>query len=1071
MVPVLEMHKRANSAPTNMASCFWRVPGKRIDTKLERMTQTIMTKRWTKKGTEISVFLIVALLTCISGAMAQTNNVTVTGVIKDPSGGLIPGAQVTAHNMATGDTKTARTDEKGEYTLLNLNPGNYDLSAGGTGFATTIQRGQVFYVGQSVTVNFGLAIATTSQTVVVEANSPTAISSTDSMVARVIEPGELDNLPTISRSFTDLAALSPGVQVATSASPAGAGVGAGNGISIGDAPGYQTGYIVDGVWDEVSGLGGAYINFAQDWIQEFSLVSQQAPAQYGGSAGGFVNAITRSGTNNLHGRAYMFYQNAALNATPRFLPAGTSKPPYNLERIGGMVGGPILKEKLFYFAGYEYFHDTNSIPVNVPAAFTGPASSSGVFQQTFHTNLVMAKLDWRKSEANTYLFRFNFENDNNQNVGIGASGSSVHTLGNATNQTPHDAQGEFRWGHTFSASSYNEVLGVMNYQITILQCPYAQAVGPYPNGQTEAGNPTGYWAQVTYSTAGVVVGCQANTGDASQDPTQNALDPIVTDVYSKSHGANDLKFGAGIDLEETGSVRTRNNYNGQYTITSLVPFNPNTPSTYPISDFELFGGGNYEHNKTVGPAYSFFAQDSLRAAKGLTLNIGIRYDFNTMNTWMNHHYIDPARAYNTVAQLNHLNNDYSDIAPRFGFAWTPFKGQPNTVVRGGLGVFYDQDKTAADYIYLIDGIATVNGGAFNLNATRPSLNPYCFGYTTCGPTTPGGPPVVPTQQAQWVEEVLAYSLANYTLPNFNLGTYTIGTNTYTIPVPTLGPPAVPGAAGTGGPAPTTGGTNAVDSNLKNPGEIQTSIGIGHDFTHNFTAAVDYVYVKGIQQIIIRNSNISTSNTFLNPAYGSISSSGNGGYFTDSSLRVKIAYRDRRGNSAQIAYTEARANDNSYNNFGINSHTINATNPFNYSVDYGPSSGDAHHILNFAGVYEAPFGIEVDPIIYYTSALPYTATTTGTPAGCASYYNQCYPVGYSKDSLRGQDTLMVNARLAKHIKFGSEKALNLFMEGFNLPNRTNYGVNYQANVLSSSFGKPTATSTNMRQFQIGGRFDF
>jgi hypothetical protein len=297
------------------------------------------------------------------------------------------------------------------------------------------------------------------------------------VVARVIETRELDNLPTISRSFADLAALSPGVQVSTSASPAGAGVGAGSNISIGAAPGYQTGYVVDGSNYETSGLGGAYINLSEDWIQEFSLVALQPPAQYGNASGGFINAVTRSGGNEFHGRASVYYQNAAMNATPQFLPAfAPNKPPYNLERVGGMLGGPIKRDKLFLFGGYEYFHDLNSIPVNVPAAFLGPASAPGVFPQSFKTSLAMLKVDYLPGSRDKLSFRANYETDNNQNVGIGAAGSLSHTLGNATNQTPHDFITQFRWQRTVSPTSLNELLFNYNYQLTILQCPYAKVV-------------------------------------------------------------------------------------------------------------------------------------------------------------------------------------------------------------------------------------------------------------------------------------------------------------------------------------------------------------------------------------------------------------------------------------------------------------------------------------------------------------------------------------------------------------------------------------------------------------------
>jgi len=521
-----------------------------------------------------------------------------------------------------------------------------------------------------------------------------------------------------------------------------------------------------------------------------------------------------------------------------------------------------------------------------------------------------------------------------------------------------------------------------------------------------------------------------------------------------------------VDVEETGSVMTRNNYNGQYSINGLVPFNPATSATFPVSDFMLFGGGNFEHNKVEGPNYSFFAQDAFKVKPSLTLNIGIRYDFNTMNTWYTHHYLIPAMAYNTVAQLTPLHNDYGDIGPRFGFAWTPFHDNGNTVLRGGVGVFYDEDKTAADYIALIDGVATVNGGAINLNATRPSLNPYCEGYVACTPLSPGTAAVVPAQEQQYVEEVLAYALTTYTIPNFSLGTYTFGGHSYVVPAPTLGP------LGTGAAAPTSGGTNAVDPNFKTPGEVQISGGLAHQFTQALNISADYVYVKGFQQIIIRNSNISQQNTLVNPAFGSISSSGNGGFFSDKSLRVKVSYRDHRGDSAQLAYSLGWANDNSYNGFGINSHTINATDPFNYNVDYGPSANDARDILYTSGVIKLPLGFQLSPIFSFTSALPRTATTTAVPATCLAYYNQCYPTGYSKGSLRGADTILLNARFGKTFRLGERMSALVFIEGYNLANLSNYGTNFGNNVLSTAtFNHPTALATNMRQLQIGGRFDF
>jgi hypothetical protein len=261
----------------------------------------------------------------------------------------------------------------------------------------------------------------------------------------------------------------------------------------------------------------------------------------------------------------------AMNATALFPRAfAPTKPPYNLERYSGMLGGPIKKDKLFFFGGYEYFHDLNSIPVNVPAAFAGPASAPGVFPQSFQTQLAMLKIDYQANSKNKYSFRANYEKDNNQNVGIGAAGSLNHTLGNATNQTPYDFVTQFRWQRTISPTSLNDLLINYNYQITIPQCPYAKTVGNYPGagtpGATIGGNPMGWWAQISYPTAGVVTGCNANIGTSVATPTQNAIDPAINDVYSLIRGNNELKFGVGFGSRKrevfnsgtitTGSIRS-----------------------------------------------------------------------------------------------------------------------------------------------------------------------------------------------------------------------------------------------------------------------------------------------------------------------------------------------------------------------------------------------------------------------------------------------------------------------------------------------------------------------------------
>lgn len=1035
---------------------------RRLCCLLQRMSVVIM-----------QAAVIFALVTG-SFSVAQTNFATVNGRVIDATGAAVPGATVIVTSTTTGIQKTTTTGEDGTYTVLDIDPGTYDIQARASGFSTSVLRNQVLLVAQKFIQDFNLKIASVSTSVQVQAVTQ-ALSTTESAVAPVVEPQEVDNLPTINRSFSDLAQLSPGVRVAPSTSLAS---NSASSISIGDAQTFQTGAVMDGITAAASFSGGFYLNFAEDWIQEFSVVEEQPSAEYGQASGGVINAVTKSGGNQIHGRVYSYFQNAALNASPNFLPASEpTKPPYDVYRVGGMAGGPIKKDKLFYFAGYEYYHSLESIPVSIPAAFVATAGSSGVFPQTATTNIAMAKIDYQHDPNNRFTGRFNYEYNDLTNQGIGPSGTSVHTLGNGTDTTEPFYLLFGNWEKTISSSEINQLMFSFGKLTYSTPCKYAEIVGLYPNypsqaGSTPFGDPVGWDAQVTYPQAGVVTGCTANHSEGtpvSSGLDQGTRDLNLLDTFTFIAGHHTVKVGANIGYEDAVEFNIRNNTDGEYSINGTSPFNAATAAAsctlgvsgncnlFPTSDaMNGYSSLDYgQHGNIWGPEGYFFAQDSFKATSHLTLNAGIRYDISLMNSWETHHFNDPYMVKNPGAAINPVNNDYGEVSPRFGFAWTPFHDSDKTVLRGGVGVFYDVFHTAQAGTILNLLQATY---PLNLNYNRPSLNPYCLGYVTCS----GG--VVPTLEQQYVQIVLAQALANYSLPLFNLGTYTVGGKTYTVPAPTLGP------GGTGGPVNVTGGTIGYDQDWRTPGEIQFSGGVEHQFS-DLDVAVDYVYTRGFNQLILRNANISQQNTLLNTNYGGYTSFTEQGYFTDHSVRMKIAYRDHRQDMIQVANTLGWARDNSIGGYSFSSASTPATDPYNFAVDYGPSSNDARDILNVLGAIHIPWGFIVSPILSYTSPLPYTASTTLAVAGCPSYYNQCYPPGYTKNSLRGASTTLINARVAKNIHLGESRSVSLFMEGYNLENRQNYGTNYQAAVTSSKFGQPTGDAANMRQLQAGARFDF
>ena len=1054
-------------------------------------------------------------LAFVSTLAAQTNNATITGIVKDQSGAVIPGAKIVATNNQTGLQKSDTSDDSGRYTILSLPPGKYDVQASHQGFTALMHRNQELFVGTTVTIDFPLPLYTVSETVVVTSDIP-LMEPTESSVARILGTEELDSLPVLNRQFAQLAVLSPGVQSAGS-SYGGTGSLTSAAISIGNSPVYQTGYIVDGLSNEATNQGYIYTSIAQDWVKEFSVMTLQFPAEYGAAAGGVVNTTTLSGTNSIHGRAYIFYQNAALNSNPEFY-TGTTKAPFNSERFGGTLGGPIQKNKLFYFAGYEGFHNvlTNTLgtsaltaagglfastaqPIGTPAAslepwlLYGPLTSA---QVTTVSNLAMLKFDYTPNQNNSFLLRGNLEYEDATNNGFGGTS----TYGESTQNFAPSYALNAGWTRIFSAATINELRLGLFKKAGVVHTNYGNAAGSYTGGVTNPynyidtqtafggptplGNPTGHWAAVSYVGGAISAG-----GGLAIIGVEDAEDSILlTNTVTRSKGAHEIKIGGSLKRIWVYSNDGQNTFtDGRYAFSAAAgPFNPATAipqnsglnaalAAAPLSDAVNYGILSYTFPSW---AFGFFAQDSWKIRKNLTLNIGLRYDFNNTNSALSSDSF-PALAKTVPGSQGFIqpgwhpiNNDPFNISPRIGFAWTPFHNNENTVVRGGLGVFYDQNDTASQAVYIIDNAESLF--AYKVTANVPTLNPYCngSGNTTCAHGVPLADEIAAT-------DVLAAALANRTLPVFPASNsacapsscaVTVGSHTYAIPA--LPVPYNP-----------QGGQVDISPDYRTPGTMQVSIGVQQQIGKGFNLSADFVYHRGFNGIATINPNValvgsgeSTSYIIVNPAYTSLNTLTTGPFLKAYLFDVQTHYRDQRGDQLQIAYQLGYSNDDDFTGFAISGNNAATTNPFNFMTDYGPSNNDARNVLNVSGNANLYWGIQLAPIFSFTSALPYTATSSlqapGSSASCPAYYTRCYPIGYSRNSLRGGDFISLNARLSKAIKFGEKRSTTLFFEGYNVTNRHNLGTNFNSNVDSpATFQKPNGTSIPLRQFQMGGRFDF
>src|SRR5579864_1260731 len=332
--------------------------------------------RTTKTATYFvtSVILVVSLWLPAT-AHAQVVGATLSGTITDKSGAVIPQASISVKNIDTGIIRTSVTSAAGFYSVPNLLPGTYEIRTSASGFSSELKTGVTLTVGEQQVLDFTLQVGQTSQTVVVTTEAPN-VELASSSISATVNSNTVRELPLNGRSWTDLAALQPGVsavsQIQTDFAVGGdrGNRGFGNQITVaGDRP-EQNNYRLDGISinDFNNAAPGSVLggDLGVDAVQEFSVITSNVSAEYGKTSGGVINAITKSGTNQFHGSAYEFLRNSALDADNYFENAnGLTKGLFQQNQFGVAAGGPIRKDKLFVFGDYEGLRYSKGIPVSI----------------------------------------------------------------------------------------------------------------------------------------------------------------------------------------------------------------------------------------------------------------------------------------------------------------------------------------------------------------------------------------------------------------------------------------------------------------------------------------------------------------------------------------------------------------------------------------------------------------------------------------------------------------------------------------------------------------------------------
>src|SRR5882724_6139438 len=359
-------------------------------------------------------------------ASAQVTTADLAGRVTDPKGLAVTGASISVVSLGTGSTREVTTGDAGEFSVPLLPVGSYKVSISKDGFATAVYSPVELVVGQKLNLEVSLKMGSSSMTVEITGEVP-LIDSTSSQIQGSLTSLEVASLPVVDRNFAGLMTLIPGVRPAENFDPT--KTRSGN-VSVNGTDGRGVDYTVDGGDNKDNVIGGIVQNFTMEGIQEFNVVTDRYTAESGRAVGAVVNVITKSGTNQLHGSLVGLFQNSGLNAKP--FTAGTGpNPKYHRYHYGGSVGGPIKKDKLFFFGAFEQKREPGDLPVDPtafseltlltqqPAPFNPWAHPVQQVPFPYIDDLVTVKADWRISERQSMFVRYGREKWTNPNDQLG----------------------------------------------------------------------------------------------------------------------------------------------------------------------------------------------------------------------------------------------------------------------------------------------------------------------------------------------------------------------------------------------------------------------------------------------------------------------------------------------------------------------------------------------------------------------------------------------------------------------------------------------------------------------------
>ena len=1002
------------------------------------------------KYLRVALCLIICILISVAACAQSGNQASLEGTVIDSSGAVVPNASVQLTNQGTGATLTANTDSSGYFRFPVIPVGLYDLTVNQPGFAPYSNRNIDVAVGAKVNLKIALAIAGKAEAVNVTAELP-VVETTRTQVSSTVDDRAVRDLPTNGRNFMDFVLLTPAVVKDVR----------GGDISFAGQRGTLNSLTIDGTDNNNTffgqtlgrtGSGRAPYQFSEDAVQEFQVNTNGYSAELGRAGGAVTNVVTKSGTNSFHGTAFEFFRDRALNANDPIysmnrafnLAAGRAapvKPGYHYHQFGGNIGGPIKKDKLFFFFDYDGQRNTlgEALALTLPstanpatfdayqtAAYQYLLARANSYPATFNQNVYLAKLDWNATPRNQFSLRYNaqrFQGGNLENSGSVTSGSTISTLEHTGNSNVITDTTALQWTAT-----------LRNNIVNVARASYQRDSEP---GFANSINPE----------AIVQEGGQTllNVGRNSFSPRETTIHrQQFTDTVSWVAGRHTIKYGADI-LRDSILNFFPGNFSGSYTFTSLEDFGRSlagVPLTAGSKSFllEAFPGAG-----TTGPRTTpnmlqtaMFIQDDWRVNTHLTLNLGLRYDIQTYKQPSVQNPTALAAGINTAR----INTDTNNFGPRLGFAYSP--GSNNrSAIRGGWGLFYGNTPS------ILIGTAHSNNG---INVQTLTFAP---GVMANYPNTMCGAPVAsprcapPAGGAASLPTIYEFA-RNYqepTVMQYNLQYERQVGDTMSFTVGYLG---VHG----------THLTRTRDINLNPPAPASISLAGSPATLFNYLAYPTARPIAGFSRIF----------QFEDTAHS--------GY---NGLIATLNKRFSRALQFGVSYTWSHVIDDAPDATAVVPGTDDAKlvySPLFPQQDFASSINDVRHrfvlnaILdsnsfasNLSGVPKAVVGNwQLSGILTAQSGQPYSAFLNSDLNNDGNRSNERVP-GSARNTYRLPNLFSVDPRLTKRIPITERANLNLIVEAFNVFNRRNItGVRTTLYNVSTN----TATATPCSGLGVGGR---